>query len=93
MIDRANVPSVTFLFREQIASFDPGRQMMLISVDEEWPMIRLWVALPDPALLTPYYGFVSCPRRDVSCPRRDLPTAPVLLAGDPARFEQMFHGG
>ncbi|GEL42264.1 hypothetical protein MEX01_28550 [Methylorubrum extorquens] len=86
LIDRGDVPSVVFLLSEQIASFDPGRQMMLIGVDEEWPMIRLWVAVPDPDLLAPYYGFVSCPRRD-------LPAAPVLLAGDPVRFERMFHGG
>lgn len=86
LISRDNVRSIEFLFREQSASLDPGRQMLLVSVDEEWPMIRLWITVPDPDLLTPYYGFVSCPRRS-------LPAAPVLLAGDPIRFAQIFHAG
>lgn len=86
LVGREEAQSIEFLFREQTASFDPGRQMLLVSVDEEWPMIRLWVTVPDPDLLAPYYGFVSCPRRS-------LPPAPVLLAGDRVRFGQIFHGG
>ncbi len=79
------VGSVALLFREQAASFDPSRRMLLVSVDEDWPMVRLWVCVPEADLLTPYYGFTLCTRAD-------LPLAPNLLAGCPEQFGRVLQG-
>ncbi|WP_244573401.1 hypothetical protein [Methylorubrum populi] len=73
------IRSVEILFREQAASLDPLCQMLLVRVDEDWPMVRLWVCVPEPDLLTPYYGFSLCTRAD-------LPLAPTLVAGCPEQF-------
>ncbi|MGE7152741.1 hypothetical protein ACQKJ1_03255 [Methylorubrum rhodesianum] len=79
------IRSVEILFREQAASLDPSRQMLLVSVDEDWPMVRLWVCVPEPDLLTPYYGFSLCTRAD-------LPLAPTLVAGCPEQFGRVLQG-
>jgi hypothetical protein len=79
------VASVERLFRDQAETFDSGTQMQLVRVNEEWPAVRLWVAVPDADLLTPYYGFRPCRRSD-------LPIAPTLIDGCPKRFASMFHG-
>lgn len=77
------IRSVELLFREQADSFDRTRQMLLVRVDEDWPMVGLWVCVPDPDLLTPYYGFRLCLRAD-------LPLAPTLVAGCPEQFGRVF---
>ncbi|HEV2544464.1 MAG TPA: hypothetical protein VGU70_17060 [Methylobacterium sp.] len=79
------VGSVALLFREQAASLDPSHRMLLVSVDEEWPMVRLWVCVPEADLLTPYYGFTLCTRAD-------LPLAPTLVAGCPEQFGRVLQG-
>lgn len=84
LVSEEEVVSIERLFRDQAESFDPGSQMQLIRVDEEWPAVRLWVAVPDADLLTPYYGFQSCSRID-------LPFAPTLVDGCRTRFSSMFH--
>lgn len=83
LIHRDEVRSVEMLFWDQVASFDPQQQMLLVSVLQEWPNVRLWVAVADEDLLTPYYGFAQCRRNE-------LPVAPTLIAGSPTRFERMF---
>ncbi|GJD85239.1 hypothetical protein HPGCJGGD_3126 [Methylobacterium haplocladii] len=77
------VQSIADLFRDQVEAFDPAGQMLLLSLNEAWPMVRLWVALPDEELLGPYYGFAVCPRAE-------LPLAPTLIAGNVARFQRLF---
>lgn len=81
----ADIRSVALLFREQAAAFDRAREMLLVSVDEDWPKVRLWVRVPEPDLLTPYYGFSLCTRAD-------LPLAPTLVAGCPEQFGRVFQG-
>ena len=83
LIHRDEVRSVEMLFWDQVASFDPQQQMLLVSLLQEWPNVRLWVAVSDEDLLTPYYGFAQCRRNE-------LPVAPTLIAGSSARFERMF---
>jgi len=83
LIHQDEVRSIEMLFRDQAASFDPNQKMLLVSVIQAWPNVRLWVAVPDADLLTPYYGFKPCRRNE-------LPVAPALIAGCPKRFEQMF---
>lgn len=79
------VASIERLFRDQAEAFDLGAQMQLVFVNEEWPSVRLWVAVPDSDLLAPYYGFQPCSRSD-------LPIAPTLVGGCPRRFASIFHG-
>ena len=79
------IHSVELLFREQAAVFDRTRQMLLVRVDEDWPMARVWVCVPEPDLLTPYYGFSLCTRAD-------LPLAPSLVAGCAEQFGRIFQG-
>lgn len=79
------VASIADLFRDQAAAFDRDGLMLLLRLDADWPMVRLWVALPDETLLGPYYGFTACPRSH-------LPLAPTLVAGDVARFQRLFQG-
>lgn len=81
---RDEIPSIEHLFRDQAAAFDPHHQMLLISADEEDWMARLWIAVPDYDLLTPYYGFEPCQRGQ-------LPAAPILIAGNTERFAAIFH--
>ncbi|MBB2964020.1 hypothetical protein [Methylobacterium sp. R2-1] len=59
--------------------------MLLVSVHEDWPMVRLWVCVPEPDLLTAYYGFTLCTRAD-------LPLAPILVAGCPEHFGRVLQG-
>lgn len=81
----SEVRSIADLFRDQAAAFDSAGQMLLLSLNADWPMVRLWVAVPDEGLLGPYYGFTVCARQD-------LPLAPALIAGDVARFQRLFQG-
>ena len=83
LVHEDEVKSVEVLFQEQVASFDPNRAMLMVSVMQDWPKVRLWVSVPDAELLTPYYGFKPCRRNE-------LPIAPTLIAGCPVRFQQMF---
>ena len=76
--------SIQRLFRDQVEAFDPDSRMLLVSVDEAWPMLHLWVGTLNADLQSSYYGFTPCNRRD-------LPRAPVLVSGDSARFIQLFH--
>lgn len=82
-VSRSEVQSIVDLFLDQVAAFDPYGRMLLVSADETWPMIRLWVAISDPELLVPYYGFRPCTRQN-------LPFAPVLVAGGPVQFMRIF---
>jgi len=82
---REGVLSIEALFRDQAASLRDTGRMLLVSVDEEWPAIRLWVALPEFDLLGAYHGFALCLRPD-------LPVAPTLVAGSSAEFARVFHG-
>lgn len=78
------LPSIERLFRDQVEAFDRDKRMLLVSVDDEWPMLRLWVGTLDAGLQSSYYGFTPCSRRD-------LPCAPVLVSGDPSWFSLNFH--
>ena len=77
------VRSITLLFRDQAASFDPEGRMLLVSVAGAEPEIGLWLCLPELDLLPPYYGFNLCSRAD-------LPRAPALVAGCPEHFARLF---
>lgn len=77
--------SIELLFRDQVAAFDEHKQMMLIKVDEYWPMMKVFVSVPSEELLSSYYGFDFCPRWE-------LPSAPTLLAGCRVRFCRVFDG-
>jgi hypothetical protein len=83
LVHQDEVKSVEMLFRDQTASFDAEQQMLLVSVLQDWPKVRLWVAVADEALLTPYYGFAPCRRNE-------LPVAPTLIAGSSTHFERVF---
>lgn len=83
LIHRDEVKSLEMLFWDQVAAFDPQQQMLLVSVLQEWPNVRLWVAVADEYLLAPYYGFAPCRRNE-------LPVAPTLIAGSPSHFERVF---
>lgn len=83
-VNRDEISSIQQLFHDQAAAFDPHHRMLLVSVDEEDRMARLWIAVPDYDLLIPYYGFEPCQRGQ-------LPAAPILIAGNPGRFAAIFH--
>lgn len=75
--------SIELLFRDQVAAFDEHKQMMLIKVDDDWPIMVVFVSVLDEDLLSSYYGFSFCTRRE-------LPSAPTLVAGCRVRFCRVF---
>ncbi|ARO57107.1 hypothetical protein B2G69_25040 [Methylorubrum zatmanii] len=75
--------SIELLFQDQVAAFDDYKQMMLIKVDEDWPMVVVFVAVLDEALFSSYYDFKFCTRRE-------LPSAPTLVAGCRVHFCRVF---
>ena len=84
-VSKDDIESLRLLFLDQAAEFDPRDQMLLVSAAEAWPNVHVWISVPDFEMLEPYYGFKLCRRYD-------LPIAPLLVAGCPIRFGQMFHG-
>ncbi len=82
-VEENAVPSISLLFREQAASFDPEGRMLLVSVAEAKSRVGLWLCLPELDLQTPYLGFTLCTRAD-------LPYAPSLVAGCPDHFARVF---
>lgn len=74
------------MFEAQRAALGKPRDMMLIVVDEEGYKRRLFVGVPDEAMLNAYYGFEPCLKRD-------LPKAPALIAGHQDMFQAMFQSG
>lgn len=79
----SDLRSIELLFREQTAAFDEHKQMMLITVEEDWPMLTVFVSALSEELLSSYYGFSFCTRRE-------LPLAPTLVAGCRIRFCRTF---
>lgn len=82
-IRASDLRSIELLFRDQAEAFDVHQQMMLIVVDGNWPMITVFVSVLNENLLSSYYGFDFCTRRD-------LPSAPTLIAGCRVRFCRTF---
>ncbi len=79
----SDLRSIELLFRDQAEAFDKHKQMMLIAVDEDCPMITAFVSVLNENLLSSYYGFDFCTRRE-------LPSAPILIAGCLVRFCRTF---
>lgn len=75
--------SIELLFREQAAAFDEHKQMMLIKVEEDWPMLAVFVSALNEELLSPFHEFSFCTRRE-------LPLVPTLVAGCRIRFCRTF---
>lgn len=75
--------SIELLFREQAEAFDEHKQMLLVKVDEAWPMMVVFVWVHNEELLSSYCGFDLCTRRN-------LPSAPTLVSGCPIRFCRTF---
>lgn len=79
----SDLRSIELLFRDQAEAFDVHKQMMLIVVDGEWPMMTVFVSVLNEDLLSSYYGFDFCTRRE-------LLSAPTLIAGCRVRFCRTF---
>lgn len=86
LFDLCQGSDIEELFADQYAASGRPKDMMLIEVRNEVGRRRLYVGAPGPELLSCYYGFASCLRRD-------LPKAPTLIAGNQAVFQAMFSAG
>ncbi|MGU3537748.1 hypothetical protein [Methylobacterium sp. A54F] len=86
LVQPEEMASIKELFTDQSAALGAPRDMMLLEVREEAGGIRLYVGVPEAEMLSSYFGFAPCLKRD-------LPKAPALIAGDRAVFQAMFQAG
>lgn len=56
------------LFRNQAEAFDLGAQMQLVRFEEEWPTVRLWVAVQTPPPDTLLWFPTVQSERSADCP-------------------------
>lgn len=86
VVDEADEAPIRELVTDQRSAFGRPTDLMLVALPGEPGKRHLWLGVSDEELLTAYYGFTPCLRRD-------LPKAPVLLEGEQAMFQAIFQSG